>query len=47
MNELQKKTLAALTKQVELLTKDGECPASVLSAKESIDVLTRLLAVLL
>ncbi|WP_312280760.1 hypothetical protein [Oscillibacter sp.] len=43
MEELRKKTIAALTKQVELLSKDGVSLASVESANQSIAALTILL----
>lgn len=46
MSELKKKTIAALEKQVELLTLDGVVPAKQDAAVRAILVLSDLLAVL-
>lgn len=43
MEELRKKTIAALTKQVDLLSKDGASPAELGTTNQSIAALTVLL----
>lgn len=46
MNDLKEKTIAALAKQVELLSKDGVSPGEMQDAVNAMSALTGLLSVL-